>query len=278
MELVKKSLTTRIKNLLTKIDDDNLFLLSSSVSYYSALGLAPFLLIVLAVTTFVGADMQHQIVYQASAIFSPQVGEMISLIFNNAKEGINIGSISGALGAIILLFTASMVFIQFRYAFDVIYGFWNPDKRKSTLETIFERLFAMVTVVGGATVLIVSFSLAAIVEYFFGPGTDKSAMTKITLTVVNFLLYILMFTGVHYFTPSKKPRIRHALKMSVMSSIFFIIGNLLLASYLKSVAASSVYGAAGTLLIFLIWAFYSSFTLFLSVEVFVFLRKIGKIK
>lgn len=271
MELIQKRPGTRVKNLATKIYDDNLFLLSSSVSYYSALGLAPFFLIVLYVATFVGETTQHKIVERAGIVFSPEVGEMIELIFTNAKEGISIGSVSGVIGALVLLFTASLVFLQFRYAFDVIYGFWTPEVKKAVKTHIWERLFAMIAVILGAALLIASFSLTAFMDEIFGNY-------KNFVLIANFILYVTMFMGLHYFTPSRRPRKRHAFKMALLSSVFFMIGNVLLASYLKKVAADSVYGAAGTLLVFLVWTFYSSFTIFLSVEVFLYLRKIGRIK
>ncbi len=271
MELIRKSPATRIRNLAAKVYDDNLFLLSSSVSYYSALGLAPFFLIVLYVAALVGKTTQERIVEKASVVFSPEVGDMIALIFMNAKEGIDIGTISGIIGAFVLLFTASLVFLQFRYALDVIYGFWTPEVTKPVRTFFIERFFAMVAVIIGATLLIASFSLTTFVDDIFGQYRNL-------VLVANFFLYICMFMGLHYFTPSRRPRKKHAFKMAILSSVFFMIGNVLLASYLKKVAADSVYGAAGTLLVFLVWTFYSSFTVFLSVEVFLYLRKIGRIK
>ena len=271
MELIRKGPATRIKNLATKIYDDNLFLLSSSVSYYSALGLAPFFLIVLYVATFIGESTQAKIVERAGIVFSPEVGEMIQLIFTNAKEGISVGSVSGVIGALVLLFTASLVFLQFRYALDVIYGFWTPEIKKAVRTHLWERVFAMIAVIMGAALLIGSFSLTAFMDEIFGAY-------KSFVLIANFFLYIFMFMGLHYYTPSKRPGKRQTFKMALLSSVFFMIGNLLLASYLKKVAADSVYGAAGTLLVFLVWTFYSSFTIFLSVEVFLYLRKIGRIK
>lgn len=271
MQLIRKSPVTRLKNLATKIYDDNLFLLSSSVSYYSALGLAPFFLIVLYVAALVGETTRAKIIERAKVVFSPEVGDMITLIFHNAKEGINVGSISGLIGAFILLFTASLVFLQFRYAFDVIYGFWSPEVKKPVRLKIIERFSAMVVVVAGAALLLGSFSLTTFMHEIFGKYKNFAL-------IANFVLYVFMFTGLHYFTPSRRPRKKHAFKMALLSSAFFLIGNVLLASYMKLIAANSVYGAAGTLLVFLVWTFYSSFTIFLSVEVFLYFRKIGQIK
>jgi membrane protein len=271
MELVRKSPARRVRNLASKVYDDNLFLLSSSVSYYSALGLAPFFLIVLYVSAFIGETTRYKIVKQAAHIFSPQVADMIRLIFMNARQGIDVGSITGVISALVLLFTASLVFLQFRYAFDVIYGYFSPEVTKPVRYMIFERIFAMISVIIGATLFIASLSITAFVDELFGKYKDL-------VLLANFILYVLMFGGLHYFAPSRRPRKRHALKMAGMSAFFFMIGNVLLANYIKKFAATSVYGAAGTLLVFLVWTFYSTFTVLLSVEIFLYLRKIGKFK
>ena len=61
--------------------------------------------------------------------------------------------------------------------------------------------------------------------------------------------------------------------MAVLTSGFFIVGNILTGAYMKNFAMDSLYGAAGALLIFLLWTFYSSLSLFMSVEVFEFLKR-----
>lgn len=278
MELRKKSFFAKANTLINKIIEDDLFLLSSSVSYYSALGLAPFILIILSVGSWLGQDLQSQIIDRVTFMASAQVGSMVKMIFENINKGVNISSISGIIGLVVLLWTASLVFLQFRYSFDVIYGYFRSDMKRSNWEIVRERLFAMIVVVGGALLLMVSFSFATLADYFFGDGISKSFTTKAIVFWANFFVYIVIFTGLHYFTPSRKPMFVEALKMAFLSSLFFIVGNLVLATYLKSIAAGSIYGAAGTLLVFLVWSYYSAFTLFLSVEVFVYLKKIGKIK
>lgn len=173
-----------MQDLLTKITDDNLFLLSSSVSYYSALGLAPFLLILLGIASIVGHNAQEQIITHTSQNFSPQVGEMIGLIFENVNEGVDVGSISGIVGLIFLLFTASLVFLQFRYALDVIYGNLNRVVTKTNWEFVKERIVAMGFILGGAVLVILSFSLAQIADYVFGDGTRDSTLAKFTSSAI----------------------------------------------------------------------------------------------
>lgn len=273
MGRIKKSLNI-FHGLLAKIADDDLFLLSSSVSYYSALGLAPFLIIVLAVAGFLGTDTKFKIIQHARGTYSQEVAEIIRLVFVNAEEGLKFGSVSGIVGTFLILFTASIVFTRFRYSFDVIYGYRTEEFRRSVFETIIDKFFAMFIVLCGAGLLTMSLALVTYVEFLFGPGVQEPLLTRLLVLFANFGLYFLVFTGLHHIAPSRRPSMRDSFKMSALSSVFFIIGNSLLTIYLKGVAANSVYGAAGTLLVFLVWAFYSSFTIFLSAEVFLYFRTI----
>lgn len=276
MELIKKSLTSRLKTIANNISEHNLFLLSSSISYYSALALAPFMLILLGIASLLGQDKQELIVKHANATISPQMGSMINMIFQNVNEGVNIGSLSGIIGIFILLSTASLVFLQFRYSMDVIYGHYDPSARRSTWTIIKERLFSMVVVLIAAILFLVSIFGTAYVKHFM-PETESEMVSGTGIFFSNFSLYVILFTAIHYFTPSKKPKLAHSFKIALLTSAFFILGNSVISYYLERFASSSIYGAAGTLLVFLSWAYYSSFIVFLSVEVFLYLKRIGKV-
>ncbi len=269
MELQRKGPTARIRDFCLKVNSDNLFLLASSVSYYSAVALAPFLVIILAVASALGGDVQSRITAQAFD-FSPELGRMVAIIFQNVHAGgghgsYDLGSTSGLVGLGVLLFVASVVFLQIRYAFDVIYGHHESRGSVSLWATLVEKLFAMLVVLVAGIFLIISSSLPGVLRLLF-PGQDLETRAFL----VNFFINVLMFWGIHFLTPSERPGKLRALEMAALSSLFFIVGNLLLGIYFRTVAMSSIYGAAGTLFVFLVWAYYTSFTLFLSVEIFEF--------
>jgi membrane protein len=272
MELVKKSFVSRHKPLINKVSEDNLFLLSSSIAYYSALALAPFALILLAVASFIGEASQKEIIKQASLMMSSQVGHMLEMVFSNVNEAVNLGSISGLIGLVVLLFTASLVFQQFRYSFDVIYGDHDPKSNEPLTSVIKDRIFAMFFVLMAAIVFIASLVASGIFLEIFA-SKEGGVWRSMTVLYLNFMIYLGMFTAVHYYIPSKRYPIIGTLKKAAMTSIFFMIGNFLLAFYLKRTAADSLYGAAGALLVFLTWAYYSSFIIFLSVVVFLHMKK-----
>lgn len=275
----KKGLATRLNNIAGKVSHDNLFLFSSSISYYSALALAPFILIILWIASLIGQNVQQQIIDYAHESFSYAAAEMIEMVFRNINQGVNIGSISGPIGLFILLWTCSLVFIQFRRAFDVIYGHHVHHFEKSNKEVVLERLYAMFIVLAAALLLIVSLTVTGLFELYLRPAPGETGffLYRVLVFLVNILIYLALFTLIHYLTPSRRPKKRNAVRISALSSLFFIIGNVLLAYYLKGFAVSSVYGATGTLLVFLVWAYYSTFTILASVELFQYLKSIGKV-
>lgn len=273
MELIKPGLPSRVKAFILRINEDNLFLLASSISYYSAVAIAPFLLILLGVASLVGENIQQKLSAQAYS-FSPEFGRVVELIFTNVNQGINLGTISGWIGLGVLFFTASLVFLQLRYSLDVIWGHHGRRGLKSLWETILEKLFAILVVAIAGVFLVLSSSLPGLLRLYLNEGYAY----HVPAVVLNFFIYVVMFWGIHFFAPSKRPAKFDALKISVLSSVFFIVGNILLGIYFREVATSSIYGAAASLLIFLIWTYYSSFTLFLSVELFLFLKRHRRIK
>lgn len=271
------SLGAHLKILYYKIVDfiflilkHNIFFHSSAISYYAALAIAPFLLILLQVGALLGHRLQSELISQTYFILGPEVGRITEMIFSNANEGINLASLSGIIGGGMLLFTASIVFIQLRFSLDNIYGYYDPNVSRSISEVVKERVFSMVIVVLTAVLFFLSLFVSNIVKYMVGTDLDEGLGAQVVSNFLSFLINMMMFTAVYYFAPSRTPKVKSAAKMAVFSSVAFIIGKVLMGLYFKNVAMSSVYGAAGTLLVFLIWAYYSSFTMFLSVEGFLY--------
>lgn len=275
MEQLKKNSAAKARSFINKISEDNLFLLASSVSYYSALAIAPFLLILLGVASFIGEDVQMQVTNWAAGI-SPAVGKMMDIIFDNVEEGVNVGSVSGLIGLVILFWTSSLVFLQLRYSMDVIYGNLLEHRPKSIWVIISDKLFAMLVVFLAGILLIIFSALPGVIHLFF--SSQNIPMLRLFLIAANFVIYTWMFWLIHYVTPTKRPKKHEAFKMGILSAFFFIVGNILLGLYFTTIACHSIYGAAASLLVFLIWCYYSSFTLFLSAEIFLYLKKIGKLK
>lgn len=262
----------KIRDFIFLILKHNIFFHSSAISYYAALSIAPFLLILLQVGALLGNRLQSELISQTYFVLGPEVGRITEMIFSNANEGINLASISGIVGGATLLFTASIVFIQLRFSLDNIYGHYDPEVSRSFTEVVKERIFSMIVVIFTAVLFFLSLFVSNIVKYVAGTDMEVGIWGQVVSNTLSFIINLMMFTAVYYFAPTRTPKLKSALKMAVFTSVAFIFGKILMGLYFKNVALSSVYGAAGTLLVFLVWAYYSSFTMFLSVEGFLFLH------
>lgn len=260
----------KIKDFIFLILKHNIFFHSSAVSYYAALAIAPFLLILLQIGALLGKTLQDKLILQTYFILGPEVGKITEMIFENAKEGINLASFSGLVGVVILLFTASMVFLQLRFSLDSIYGYYDPEVSRSFTEIVKERIFSMGVVIGTAILFFLSLFISNIIEFVSGADMEQQFFGQALSNLMSFVINLVTFTALYFFTPTRTPALKSAIKMAAFTSIAFIFGKILIALYFKNIAVNSVYGATGTLLVFLIWAYYSSFILFLSVEGFLY--------
>lgn len=262
----------KIRNFIFLILKHNIFFHASAISYYAALSIAPFLLILLQVGALLGNRLQSELISQTYFVLGPEVGRVTEMIFSNANEGINFASISGIIGGATLLFTASIVFIQLRFSLDTIYGHYDPELSRSFMEIVKERIFSMLVVIMTAVLFFLSLFVSNIVKYVVGTDMDEGVWGLIVSNTLSFIINMMMFSAVYYFAPTRTPKLSSAVKMAVFTSVAFIFGKILMGLYFKNIAMSSVYGAAGSLLVFLVWAYYSSFTMFLSVEGYLYLN------
>jgi membrane protein len=276
--------TKQINHFVSRSNDfiflilrNNIFFHSSAISYYTALAIAPFLLILLQIAAFIGPELQDQLIAQTYYVLGPEVGTLTEMVFSNAKEGIDLASISGLIGGSILLFTASVVFLQLRFSLDTIYGYHDPDISRSFLEVVKERLFSMGIVVVIALLFFLSLFVSNLIKYIAGSRTSEGIWEFVISNIISFIINLIMFTALYYFAPTRRPKTLSAFKVAIFTSVAFFFGKIVMGLYFKNVAINSVYGATGTLLVFLVWAYYSSFILFLSLEGFLFMHPEEKI-
>lgn len=272
----QKGIVPDLKAFLHRINRHNLFLLSSSIAYYAALSIAPLLLILLGLAALVGEDIQLKILEQVSFI-APEVSQTLQLIFDNLKDRVDIGSLSGILGLGFLLFLASFVFMQIRYSLDIIWGDHDPLKPMSFLQAIKERGMLMLVVIVMCLLFATSLFITPIFNFLLAERFENADWRNFVQVLLNFSVLFVLFTGLYFFTPTIKKKLQDCAKISLITSGTFLLGNVLAGLYMKKIALHSLYGAAGALLVFLLWTFYSSLALFLSVELFEFFKHKKKI-
>lgn len=250
--------------------DDHATRLAAALAYYTLLSLAPLLMLTVAIAGLVFGDeaARGQIGDELATLVGPEAGEGIQTILRHARgpEG---GAWGSLLGVAVLLFGASGVFGELQAALNQI---WNvePKPGRGVWGVLRDRFFSFSMVMGVAFLLLVSLILSAALSAagaFFSdllPGGEllwQLVNSAISLAVIG-LLFALLFKVV----PDIEIGWRDVLPGALCTALLFTIGKYLLGLYLGRASVASPYGAAGSLIVLVIWVYYAAQILFLGAE------------
>jgi membrane protein len=260
---------TLIKKHLNQFSDDidkhEIFTLAGSLAYTTALALAPFVLILLSIASILGPELQEKLYVQMAEAVGEKAGQTILDIVQNTKKNSSFAGLSGLIGFIILVISASAIFAQMRVALDKI-NEHRVEKNKSGLMLfIKDRFLSMGLVFGFAFLSIVSLMISTGIALAFTGG--ESVLWEMLSIVINLLIFSVLFTAIYRVIPSDKLNWKSCRTAGIVSAIFYLIGKNLISLYLAHAGLESAYGAAGSLVAFLAWVYYTALTLLVSYEV-----------
>ena len=269
-----------IKETAKSWDDDNASRLAAALAYYTLLSITPLIVLSVAVAglAFGKEAAQGEIVGEIASIVGVQAAEAIEGILAHA-EAPAAGIWSTVVGVVVLLLGASGVFNELASALNAIFDV-DLKPGQGALGFLRHRLFAFGMVLGVAFLLLVSLILGAAlsaVGHFFAsylPGGEfvwQLANFAIGLAITG-ALFALIFKVV----PDVDVAWRDIRVGALVTAGLFSVGKLLLGLYLGKSAATSSYGAAGSLVALVIWVYYSSQVFFFGAEFTkVYARRLG---
>lgn len=243
---------------------------SAALSYYTIFSLAPMLILAISIGSllFGREAIQGHLFGQINGLVgnaaSLQIQEML------AKITLEKNSVMATVIGIVTFFIgATGVFGEIQSTINMIWGL-KAKPKKGFLKYLVNRLlsFAMVVTIG--FLLVVSMVASSLINLLntelseFLPNT-----TFIIILVTNgvgLLIITLLFTLVFKFLPDSVVRWKDAFVGSLFTSVLFLLGKYLIGLYLANSANSSIYGAAGSLIILLLWIYYSSILLYFGAE------------
>lgn len=254
--------------------------LGASLAFYSLLSLAPLLLVLISILGIVlgHSAAQRQVEAEVTSLVGPAAGKALEAFFRGA-ESTSSGIIASGLGVLALLFSASSVVIELQDALNTIWEVKAPDQSAAGMLKLFvkQRLFSFAMVLGIAFLLIVSLfistwvtTLMAFSSSFF-PG--EGAMIHLGNIIVSFAVLTLLFAAIYKVIPDVHLEWVDVLLGGAVTSLLFTLGKWLLGLYLGRVSYSSIYGAAGSIVLLIAWVYYSAQIFFLGAE---FTRQFAK--
>ncbi len=263
----------RVKEFITSFFDrfsrDRTTTLAASLAYYTALSLAPLLVLFITISSKFSGNIQNVFISQVQSIVGPDAAKAFQLVIDNAKERPDLASISGLFGALTLLLSASLIFGQMRDALNQIFDSDDPENQKnSTFAAILKFVKARAVQAGLALgfilLLIASLIVSSVLSATF--STHQELWRWINI-IVSYASYVGVFTLIYRYIPNRRIAWKCALRGGSITALLFVIGKEVIGVYLGSSALGSAYGAAGSLIVLLVWVYYSALITFIGAHV-----------
>jgi membrane protein len=243
---------------------------SAALAFYTIFSLAPVLVVVIAVAGAVfGAEaVRGQIFDEFSGLMGPDAARLVQEVLKSAARPAS-GRIATGVGVVTLLFGASAVFVQLQ---DALNRVWGVAPRPGAVFTTLlrKRLLSFAILLGIGFLLIVSLVLSAglsglsrRIETLLPVPVELLQVFNIVLSLV---VITLLFALIYRLLPDVKLDGRDVFLGAVVTSLLFVIGKTLIGYYLGRTGVASAYGAAGSLVVVLLWVYYSALIFFFGAE------------
>ena len=270
MAIGVKSIFGLLKEAFTEWQKDKASILAAALAYYTVFSITPLLVIAISIAgaVFGQEAAQGEIVQQINQLVGQQGAEVIETALANADRP-KLSSIASIISIILLFVGASGVFAQLQQALNIV---WNvkakPDE--GIWGFIRNRLLSFGMVLAIGFLLLVSLILSAMLsgigklEINLLPGL--TAIWQVVNFALSFGSIALLFALIYKLLPDVRIRWKDVVVGSVITALLFTIGKFLIGLYLGRGSLGSAYGAAGSLIVFLAWVFYSAQILLFGAE------------
>jgi membrane protein len=268
---VPKKIVYLLKETASEFIADNAMKLSAALSYYTIFALPPLLIIIISLCGFFfGAEaVRGELFWQINGLVGSDAAVQIQEAIKNVKlSGSN--TFFTTIGIVILIIGASGVFTEIQDSINYIWGIKAKPKR-GLIKFVKNRLmsFSMIGSVG--FLLMVGLIVNSIMDVLnkrlaiYFPQDSIYLFYFINLLIVFFII-TLLFTVIFKTLPDGKVVLRDCLIGASFTAFLFMIGKFAIGFYLGRFNIGSIYGAAGSVILILVWVYYSAIILYFGAE------------
>jgi membrane protein len=251
--------------------NDNGLKLSASLAYYTVFSLAPLLILVISLAgLFLGNDaatnrLYPQISQYVGSQAAAQIQEMLKGLQLSGKTGIAV-----VIGVITLLVGASSIFVEIQDSLNIIWRV-KAKPKKGWLKLIQNRFLSFSLIVSLGFLLLVSLVINFLMDALskkllhFLPYVTSLLIKGINLGITLIVISVL-FGIIFKVLPDVKIRWKDVRSGSIFTALLFMLGQYLISLYIQFTAQNSAYGAAGSIIIILLWIYYTAAILYIGAE------------
>ena len=252
--------------------EDDAFPLAAALAYYSLLSMAPLLLIVVSIagTFFADGQVHAQLIEQMRRLVGEEGAELTqTVIEHTGSEERSAWSL--ALGALLTFIGASTVFAQLQYALNRVWRVKAAPRKALIMTFVKQRVLSFALVLSVGFLLMVSLVISAVLgalhiylderlaqAAFFWSGFDL---------LISFTLATILIAMMFKYLPDAEIEWRDTWQGAVLTAGLFIVGKQLIGLYLGQTTVASSFGAAGSVVIFMLWVYYAGLILLFGAEI-----------
>jgi membrane protein len=271
-----------LKDAFNGFMDDRALKLSASLSYYTIFSLSPMLIVIISISSlFYGREaIEGEISEQIQDLVGTQAAAQIEELLRNAQLSQQSG-LAAVIGIGTLVIGATGIFAEIQDSINSIWGV-KPKPKQGWLKYIVNRLLSFSMIVSIGFLLLVSLVINAAIDLFSRELEEwLDSVTIYVFYVVNLALVAsvitVLFALIYRVLPDGRLRWKDAFVGAAFTALLFMIGKFVIGAYLSQPSVSSTYGAAGSVIILLLWVYYSAAILFFGAEFTkAYANKLGK--
>ncbi|MFP9100591.1 YihY/virulence factor BrkB family protein [Flavobacterium sp. RHBU_24] len=266
-----KSSFTVLKDTFNGFMADKGLKLSASLSYYTLFSLAPMLLLIISLASaFFGRDaIEGRVFFEIRDLIGNDAAAQIQQVIKNLELS-GKTTLSLIIGVLTLIIGATTVFGEIQDSINIIWKV-KAKPKKGWLKLIKDRLRSGSIIIGLGFLLIVSLivngavvTLSDLLKQWFPDFTI--IVFNIINIAISFLVVTLLFGVIFKVLPDAKIRWRDVKAGAFFTACLFLLGRYLIGIYITSTGAGSPYGAAGSIIVILLWIYYTAAILYFGAE------------
>lgn len=262
-----------IKNTFGDFLDDDCPALAASLAYYTMFSLAPVLVIILTVCGLVldPADVRGQIAHEFNSVVGQQgveqIQEMVGSVDTSPRT-----TWATVIGILTLIFGASGVMVQLQAALNKVWEVKPDPEAGGIWNFVLKRTMSLAMLLGVAFILLVSLVVSWILKSLgetlvtYLPGDTTHWVWVVGHELMLVFVATILFALIFKFLPDAQIRWRDVGMGALITAVLFVGGKFAISLYLANSSVASMYGAAGSLVLILVWVYYSAMILLLGAE------------
>jgi membrane protein len=260
-----------IRQVFKEFSADNILKYSAALAYYTVFSIAPLLVIISTLSGFffgkeaVKGEVYNQLNGLVGSIAAVQIQDTIKNIHLTGNN-----FFASTVSLIVLLIGATSIFGEVQDSLNKIWGL-RVKAKKIWWKLILTRLLSFSLIISVGFIMVVSLVLNAIISAF-GNFLSKYIhnfsvyFIETTEAVLSFVVATFLFSLMFKLLPDAKIRWRDVLFGGFITALFFTLGKLAIGFYLGKSNLATIYGAAGSIIIIMVWVYYSAIILYLGAE------------